>query len=296
MIGFIEAALAPAPDVETAPSGALPVFVPEALNPGLGSGPYGTPAVTLPPPQPAGPDDAAEVADVPDDAPPTAETVQIVRPEPEPEPEPAVEDGRRRGFAGRHRWLVAAVLLVLVAATVAFAASRTKSDRQRVPAVLEQDVTVAIASLQRAGFVVRTRDEPHDTKPAGTVLVQEPGAGLTVDKGAEVVLTVARTPTVAVPDVVNLGQAEAGAALSNAGLVANVVEQASDTVAPGTVLGQTPLPGTTVDKGSTVTLTVSTGSSATGRRSPTTSRTVTTTPAPVLTLPPARPVTTTIPY
>ena len=63
------------------------------------------------------------------------------------------------------------------------------------------------------------------------------------------------------PDLVNLTQADAEAALADAGLdVGTVTQETSTTVPAGSVISQDPAAGTKVDKGSTVSFVVSTGS------------------------------------
>jgi eukaryotic-like serine/threonine-protein kinase len=65
--------------------------------------------------------------------------------------------------------------------------------------------------------------------------------------------------TVGVPSVVGSSQAKAVAAIQQAGLTPKVIDQASSTVAAGTVISTSPPFGSKVAKGSTVNLYVSTG-------------------------------------
>jgi serine/threonine-protein kinase len=62
-----------------------------------------------------------------------------------------------------------------------------------------------------------------------------------------------------VPTVVGMTQAQAEATLTDAGLTADVQEQASDTIEKGRVISQDPQADASVDPGSTVTIVVSTG-------------------------------------
>ncbi|HEY3491247.1 MAG TPA: PASTA domain-containing protein [Candidatus Deferrimicrobiaceae bacterium] len=67
-------------------------------------------------------------------------------------------------------------------------------------------------------------------------------------------------PTVSVPDVGGLPQANAQTAIVNAGLIAGIVTNAnSDNVTAGNVIGQSPVAGSIVPQGSGVNLTVSSG-------------------------------------
>jgi serine/threonine-protein kinase len=66
--------------------------------------------------------------------------------------------------------------------------------------------------------------------------------------------------TQAVPNVVGSSQTSAQAALTGAGFVVVVSEQASDTVAAGAVISQSPSGGVVAERGSTVQMVVSSGS------------------------------------
>ena len=172
---------------------------------------------------------------------------------------------RPRRLGGRRRLAVmvvavAAVLATTVGLAVGLATAGSGTGHRMVPVVLNQDVGAAVDVLQRAGFVVSTRDQLDDVTPPGIVLEQEPPGATNAKKGGEVVLWVARsTGRPRVPDVVNMTERDASATLRDAGLVSTVVGENSDTVAPGTVLQQSPGAQTIVEWGSTVTITVSTG-------------------------------------
>jgi serine/threonine-protein kinase len=62
--------------------------------------------------------------------------------------------------------------------------------RVQVPAVIGDDVDSATATLEGAGFRVRTREEESD-EPEGTVIGQSPDAGARALEGSTVTLTVA---------------------------------------------------------------------------------------------------------
>src|SRR6185436_8191935 len=84
----------------------------------------------------------------------------------------------------------------------------------------------------------------------------------TADRWNFVAVEVITTPgvSVAVPNVVNLTQAAATTAITNAGLVVGTVTTASSATVPsGSVISQTPVAGTSVSTGSAVNLVVSTG-------------------------------------
>jgi len=111
--------------------------------------------------------------------------------------------------------------------------------------------------LVAAGFQV-TSNEVFSDKPVGTVVAQSPAAGAQADKDAQVTINVSKgTGRVDVPNVVGQTRGEAEAALSSAGLEADVAEVPS-AQPEGTVVAQHPVGGT-VDKGSAVRINVSLG-------------------------------------
>ena len=100
------------------------------------------------------------------------------------------------------------------------------------------------------------RVTPTDSdQPEGTVLEQDPVANVVVDIGTLVNVKVSngKIPT---PNVVGKNETQAKNTLLNAGFLVDVVQQADATIAPGTVLSQSPEPDQLALKGSIVTLTV----------------------------------------
>jgi len=111
--------------------------------------------------------------------------------------------------------------------------------------------------LVAAGLQV-TSNEVFSDKPVGTVVAQSPAAGAQADNDAQVTINVSKgTGLVDVPNVVGQTRGEAEAALSSAGLEADVAEVPS-AQPEGTVVAQHPVGGT-VDKGSAVRINVSLG-------------------------------------
>jgi serine/threonine-protein kinase len=96
----------------------------------------------------------------------------------------------------------------------------------------------------------------------GRVYKQDPSAGTPVKRGDTVSYWISRgKPQAEVPDLVGLTQADAEAALADAGLgVGMVTQQPSTTVPAGSVISQDPAARTKVDKESTVSFVVSSGS------------------------------------
>jgi serine/threonine-protein kinase len=128
-----------------------------------------------------------------------------------------------------------------------------------VPEVIGDDRADARATLEDAGLKV-TIHEQESSQPKGKVISQSPGAGSTVAKEARVTITVSKgTNKVKVPGVVGQSQADATAALEDAGFTVRVVPD--DQVTPdqaGQVTHQDPAAGTEATKGSAVTIDVGT--------------------------------------
>jgi len=90
--------------------------------------------------------------------------------------------------------------------------------------------------------------------PAGDVTRSQPGAGLAVQRGQNVVLYVSNG-LVDLPDLTGYNQAQAISQLNALHLTNVIVKQASETVTPGTVISHSPVAGE-VNQNSQVTLTV----------------------------------------
>mgnify|MGYP003352527240 CR=1 FL=1 len=84
----------------------------------------------------------------------------------------------------------------------------------------------------------------------------DPIAGTYVDTGTAIALVVS-SGKIAVPDVVNMTESDARNALLDMQFFVDVVYVVDDTVAPGTVLTQTPKAGKSMPVGTVVTLEVS---------------------------------------
>lgn len=101
----------------------------------------------------------------------------------------------------------------------------------------------------------------NDTIPAGSVVGLRPAPGTVLTVGAPVTVVVSKGPAPAtVPDVRGMRQAEAMAALTRAGLRAQVRRQFDDEIAGGRAIGTEPKAGTGLARGTSVILLVSTAS------------------------------------
>lgn len=95
------------------------------------------------------------------------------------------------------------------------------------------------------------------------VATQDPAAGTKVEKGSTVTFSLSSGPeSVSVPDITGMSEKEAQAALSNVGLTGSLSDRkASDKVAEGDIISQSPSAGKKVSKGSKVSYVISTGPS-----------------------------------
>ena len=111
------------------------------------------------------------------------------------------------------------------------------------------------------GLVVRVISVVNDDAAPGTVLGQQPAPGEAVPVGSTIELSVAvASPTVAVPDILDLPEAEAMKALADAGLSAGLRTTASDpTIVAGNVVSSNPVAATEVAPGSAISYVVSSG-------------------------------------
>ena len=117
----------------------------------------------------------------------------------------------------------------------------------------------AVEKIRDAGLTPKVVRQPDDKIPETIVVSQDPGAGTRTDKGNPVTIVVSTgLPKVNVPDVRGDQATDAVAAITQRGLVANVVHVNSDKES-GTVTGQDPGPGQKVTKGTKVRVNVSQG-------------------------------------
>jgi hypothetical protein len=124
------------------------------------------------------------------------------------------------------------------------------------------DASVANASaIMSAGGLKVIERYVSSTSPAGTVLAQTPAAGALVAKESTVTLTVSGGPSaLRVPNVVGLGQAQAEAALGQAGLnVGSITTFRSMNFGAGVVVSENPAADSSLPPGASVDLTVSSG-------------------------------------
>jgi eukaryotic-like serine/threonine-protein kinase len=134
-----------------------------------------------------------------------------------------------------------------------------------VPDVVGQSESSASGELSNAGLRTDITEEESADQQPGTVLRQDPAAGVKVAKGSTVAIVVAKAPAqVTVPDVTGSDQAGAEQRLGAAGFnVSTQTRAVTDPAQDGVVVAQRPSGGTRADKGSTVTIVVGKASTPT---------------------------------
>ncbi|HEY2440261.1 MAG TPA: PASTA domain-containing protein, partial [Solirubrobacteraceae bacterium] len=168
---------------------------------------------------------------------------------------PDDERPRRRNPWG---WIVLVLLLIAAAAAAAYFLSRPT--QVVVPDVVGERLNVARRVIQAAHFQVGDASQAS-SKPAGTVIAEDPPAGSRADKGSTVFLTVSGGPSnVTVPPVEGETVANATRDLRRAHLkVSHAVAQSSTSFPVGQVIRTDPASGRSATPGASVTLFVSSG-------------------------------------
>ena len=134
-----------------------------------------------------------------------------------------------------------------------------------LPSVLGQDVKSATTFLTQKGFAVRVGAPVHSgSVPKGYIAKTNPGPGAKVAQHGVVVLFPSGGPVaVTVPNVVDLSDADARAALAKAGLTLRVSQVVPNVnIPPQTVMDQEPNGGAQAAPGSTVVVEESGGPNA----------------------------------
>ena len=174
------------------------------------------------------------------------------------DPDRAPEVGPADEGSSRRRWLIAALVVLLVAGG-ALAWFLTRPEMVTVPDVTGEPEDPAIIALQDADFDVATERIESDI-PEGEVIEQDPAGGSEAEQGSTVTITVSLGPgAVAVPRVAGLRVPEARRVLERKGFEIVIERRSSASVPSGKVIGTDPGQGTRLEVGETVTLIASTG-------------------------------------
>ncbi len=138
---------------------------------------------------------------------------------------------------------------------------QTKEEEQvEMIRVVAMHVDEAKRALLDLGLVPEIRYEVNESYDAGTVLKASVREGIMIDKGTNIILTVAEAAEgVKVPAVTGKSQAEATSILEKEGFVVNATESHDATVEKGLVISQSPEADTTATAGSSITIRVSLG-------------------------------------
>ncbi len=166
-------------------------------------------------------------------------------------------DARRRRWLP---WLIAGLVVLLVAGAAAAAYFISRPQQVAVPKVTGQQLNIARTILLNAGFQVAPPIDVQSHKPPGIVIGEDPGPGAKADKGSTVTLTVSKgLGNTTIPSVVGRGEAAAKKELSRSHLTTHVVPRPSAQYGVGVAIGTDPRSGQTVPAGTQVTLFVSSG-------------------------------------
>lgn len=134
-----------------------------------------------------------------------------------------------------------------------------------VPPVMGMTEAAAEAALEDAGLRSQSMPAYSDTVPSGQVATSAPAPGSSVAPDTQITLFISQGPApsgvtmVAVPPVVGMSEAEATAALEDAGFTVQAIDVASATIPVGDVFGTVPAEGDEAPDGSEVAILVSTG-------------------------------------
>jgi len=127
-----------------------------------------------------------------------------------------------------------------------------------VPDVAGLDGELARRLLAAAGLTVAQVESVQAAAPPGIVMLTRPAATSVLSPGAPVTIVVSRgAPTIAVPDLLGMSQADARTRLELDGLeLGTVTRRRTRDANPGTVVGQKPAAGTLAAPGTVVDIVV----------------------------------------
>lgn len=143
-----------------------------------------------------------------------------------------------------------------------------------IPSVSGMTESKATAALKAVGFTVSCTYEYSGSAEKGKVISQAPSANASAAYGSKISLVISKGQTpISVPNLVNMTEADAKAALSALSLKCSVKTAYSNTVAAGKVISQNPASGSALYKNDVTEITVSLGKATTPVTSVTLSQT-----------------------
>lgn len=126
---------------------------------------------------------------------------------------------------------------------------------QKTPNVSGKGIGEAKAIIANEGLTAVVQEAFDDDVPAGEVITQSPAAGVPINKGETVTISVSKGPKLFdVPDVKGDSQGDAKQKLEDAGFTLKVDESVSEPESYGLVVTQSPEADSQVEKGSLVTI------------------------------------------
>ncbi len=169
------------------------------------------------------------------------------------------QDGKKKSKKGP----IIAVVSVIAIAIIAVAAFMLfGGEKVNVPDVTGMKYEDAVTAIEDAGFQVgKVESQYDDTVEEGQVVSQNPKGGSKADKGSKIDIVVSQgSEQIDVPQVVDMTEADARKALTDAGfIVGEVTQEFSADVEEGNVISQDPAGGGKANKGSAVKLVISKG-------------------------------------
>ena len=129
----------------------------------------------------------------------------------------------------------------------------------QTPNLIGKGASEAQAIIENEGLISAKLEEFDEDEEAGVVITQSPAAGVPVDRGGTVTITVSKGPDlIGVPDVTGLESTAAKSKLENAGFSVTMSESVSAPDAHGRVVTQEPEGGAKARKKSSVTIWIGT--------------------------------------
>lgn len=163
-------------------------------------------------------------------------------------------------------WAVLVLLLLAIALFAlwslgVFGAREVNGGQVVVPDLVGMTAAEAADALDAVDLVVGDTGQEYSDEPTGTVLSQNPGSGSALEPNSPVAIVLSQgREQFPIPDLVDMAESEALAALRSAGFELNTIQREFNTeITEGNVISQSPAPGSTAPAGTAITLVVSRG-------------------------------------